>query len=158
MVFETLGLEHSAVSLLEATLTNSSVALRRLVLQHKTKDLKSIVELFTGYSQAGLPSFFKEVKKLLRQMPAKGIQHTIRETELALWELVFKKVIIKREKLSSEKLASVLVSHPDLWSLRELFQGKDKAFAKRYPLLLHAYRQAQMTINEICKDQSRQCL
>lgn len=144
MVLETLGLEHHAVVRLEETLKKSSIALRRLVLQHKRKDLKSIVELYTGYSQASLLAFFKEFSGLFKQELSKSSQLSERELEVVLWEILFGKVILKREKLTSEMLISVLVRHPRLWTLSGLSKSKNAAYPKKYPVLFKGYKKARI--------------
>lgn len=148
MVLETLGLEHRAVVRLEETLKKSSIALRRLVLQHKRKDLKSIVELFTGYSQTSLLAFFNEVSMLFKQELSKSNQLSERDLEVALWEMLFGKVILKREKLTSEILISVLVHHPGLWAFSGLFKGKNAAYPKQYPVLFKGYKKARKVVKD----------
>lgn len=96
-VLETLALEHRAIDRLQAILEKHPVALDRLVMQHASKDLKSIVELYTGFSQKALLDIFKEFQHLYRRASHK-IKISYRELELGLWKRIFKKVILEGKK------------------------------------------------------------
>ena len=66
LVLEVLALNSNAVLALENTIKKHSIALERLILQHDPKDLKSITELYTGFSQSGLLVFFKELESIYK--------------------------------------------------------------------------------------------
>ncbi len=108
-VFETLALETKAIQKLQTIVTKYPLALERLVLQHEVSDLKSIVELYTGHSQANLPIFFEELKRVFSKQVFATEQLAYRKVALDLWRTIFQKVIQDREKLSFKMLmANVL--------------------------------------------------
>ena len=112
-VLETLASEHQAISRLKATLLKSENALQRLILQHTENDLKSIVELYTGFPQKELLVFIEELRKCKKQ-GKKGLsvlKINFRELEIKNWELVFRKVILQAKKLNSEVLQQAILQY-----------------------------------------------
>ncbi|WP_103069643.1 contractile injection system tape measure protein [Aquimarina sediminis] len=139
-VLETLGLEDKAILQLQAVLEKHPTAFQRLIIQHNATDLKSIVELYTGFSQNGLLVFFNELSQLYREEDMFITRKlTIRELEVVLWKTIYKKVILKREKLSTEKLIDQLVEHPEILALRKKFSDTPEKFKNGTPLLLKAF-------------------
>ena len=110
-VLETLAAEHMAISQLKDTLLKSENALQRLILQHTEKDLKSIVELYTGFSQSELLNFINELRNNIKQesKSLSGSKINFRELELKNWELVIKIVVLQAKKLNSEVLQQVIL-------------------------------------------------
>src|SRR5690606_19832321 len=70
-VLETLALNSDAVLALENIIKKHPIVLDRLILQHYPKDLKSITELYTGFSQSGLLVFFEELKIIYKTLAIK---------------------------------------------------------------------------------------
>ncbi len=116
LVLETLGLDLDAVTILENTLKKYPVALQRLVLQHKAKDLKSIIELYTGFSQSNLLQLFKEIKLLFKEVSPKSTSITIdnRVLEIEIWRDIFSTVILERKKLDSISLGIKVSKLPSI--------------------------------------------
>ena len=108
LVLETLALDYNAIHQLEKKLKEYPLALERLVLQHSSKDLKSIVELYTGFSQVKLLDFFNELKLTFNQNKVDSGSINYREVELSMWKHTFKKVIIERKKLDSKSITQEL--------------------------------------------------
>ncbi len=106
-VLETLALEHRAVSQLQDTLIKSTHALNRLVLQNKQNDLKSIVELFTGYSQTALLNLIDKFQDNLAKETA-VMEISPREFEIKIWSLILKEVIIEGKKSDSKTILRVI--------------------------------------------------
>ena len=135
LVFETLGLDDEAITLLATTLKKHPIALERLVLQHRSTDLKSLVELHTGFSQSALLKWVKELRLIYGQLP-KGTRPTsFRELEIIFWKSIFKKVILEQKKLESGALATaVFWSAPLIKILHDL--PKEVTYDEnKFPLL-----------------------
>ncbi|GAA4272694.1 contractile injection system tape measure protein [Aquimarina gracilis] len=105
LVLETLGLDLDAVIMLEHTLRKTPIALQRLVVQHTTKELKSIVELYTGFSQDKLVTLFSEIKTFLEEPIIKTKRINARAIEISMWRKIFTSVILDHKKLDSFSLA-----------------------------------------------------
>ncbi|MDT0687010.1 contractile injection system tape measure protein [Autumnicola psychrophila] len=128
-VLETLATEHRAISRLKETLLKSENALQRLILQHSEKDLKSIVELYTGFSQNQLLVFKEELRKFLKKesKSLSVLKINFRELEIKNWELVLRKVILQAKKSNSEVLQrAILQELPDklFRQLKEIAETK----------------------------------
>ncbi|MCX2680327.1 contractile injection system tape measure protein [Galbibacter sp. EGI 63066] len=108
-VLETLALDFDATVLLGKTLEKYDFAMDRLILQHSIKDLKSIVELYTGYSQTGLLEFFKELQFLFKKVSVQT-EISYRKLEIKLWKAVFRTVILKRRKSDSKTIAKLIIN------------------------------------------------
>ncbi|MBQ4818576.1 contractile injection system tape measure protein [Aquimarina sp. MMG016] len=103
-VLETLGLDIDAVTILEKKLKKSSVASQRLILQHSSQDLKSIVELYTGFSQASLLKVFDEIEQIFvrhKSIVQDSLLISFRELEIKIWKEIFEIVIFKRQKINT---------------------------------------------------------
>lgn len=107
-VLETLGIDLDAVEELEKTLRSSKIAQRRLILQHKTEDLKSIIELYTGFIQKDLVIVLQEVKELLavknKDIATVTASDFNREFEIKLWQQIFEIIVLQRKKIDSVSL------------------------------------------------------
>ncbi|GAA4276778.1 contractile injection system tape measure protein [Aquimarina mytili] len=112
LILETLGIDIDAVTILENKLREYPIALKRLVLQHTGKDLKSIVELYTGFSQTKLLDLCKEIKDLSKNQSAKSIPIDDRVLEINIWQYIFKEVILGRKKLESISLGIAVMKQP----------------------------------------------
>ncbi|MDO6818884.1 contractile injection system tape measure protein [Zobellia sp. 1_MG-2023] len=150
-VFETLGLEDAAIQRLQAVLIQNSIALRRLILQHKAKELKSLVELYTGYSQSKLLNFFKELSKAYKHGIIMNLKVGYRELEVALWQIIFQKVILRREKLTSETIAALLMGCKELSTFRTNFKSQRKHNNTKYPILSTALKDAKINLKSDLK-------
>ena len=145
-ILETLALEDKAIVQLQALLKDRPMALNRLVLQHEEKDLRSLVELYTGHPQNGLLNFFTEVRQWIKRNPSIVKRLFFRDLETALWKSVFIQVILKRTKLESAELMENLVRLPVMETITIDFVegsiGERKKYAKVYPLLSKAFQKA----------------
>jgi hypothetical protein len=140
-ILETLGLEDEAIQQLQNLLQKYPLVFHRLIIQHKTTDLKSIAELYTGFSQNELLTFFKELSQLYKLNHVLTTRKlTIRELEIVLWKIIYRKVILKREKLSSEALIDKLVQHPEVLIFENEFNDASKRYKHDYPLLSKAFK------------------
>ncbi|WP_062057001.1 contractile injection system tape measure protein [Aquimarina longa] len=116
LVLETLGVDIQAVTVLENKLKIAPIALQRLVVQHTPKDLKSIVELYTGFSQDGILDFFKEIKTIQEKeqsfdIPIFSITIPFRTLEINIWKKIFEIISIERKKIDSSTLARQVIRH-----------------------------------------------
>lgn len=137
-VLETLAMEQRAVSALKDTLTEIKHALKRLILQHQEKDLKSIVELYSGYSQKDLLVFLEELRIYVEQN-APRLKLNLRELEIRCWELILQKVLIQSRKMNSKELEQmVLTALPKklVQNMEEITESK----AEIYPHLSQAIK------------------
>lgn len=112
LVLETLGTDINAVTILEKRLKKYPIALERLILQHSSKDLKSIVELYTAFSQTKLLEFLKEKELAFGKSENLSEFNDFRKLENKIWKQIFKKVILERKKLNSESLIQELKKLP----------------------------------------------
>lgn len=148
-VLETLALEHKAIDRLQAVLEKHSVALDRLVMQHALKDLKSIVELYTGLSQKVLLDIFKEFRQLYqRAFPKLKIAH--RKLELVLWKRIFIKVILEGKKWDALTLGLEIFKIPSTYKIITEHLKEKTATKDNYPFL----RKLLKTRLEIGKEES----
>lgn len=110
-VLQTLASEHQAISRLKERLLKSENAMQRLILQHTEEDLKSIVELYTGFPQKELLLFMKELRMSLKQetKTLSVLKINFRELEKKNWEIVFRKVILQAKKLNSKVLQQAIL-------------------------------------------------
>ena len=141
-VMATLAIEDKAIEQLKALLHEYPMALNRLVLQHKAKELKSLVELYTGFSQTNLIAFFNEIRTLLKQEYPTSKQHTIRTLEVDLWKTVFRQVILKRARIDSNTISKIIVQQPEIWIFKADFTRKDKKYNKLFPMLSKTFQKA----------------
>jgi hypothetical protein len=135
LVLETLAIDLDAVGLVENKLRKRPVAMRRLVLQHSSKDLKSIVELYTAISQVKLLAFFNELKQLLTEKSLGVKSLPYRELEISAWMLVFDKVILQRKKLDSIALGLEIIKIQELDKLVPELKNISKDKNTSYPFL-----------------------
>lgn len=111
-ILETLGIDTDAVTLLQRKLAQSTVALHRLVVQHQSKDLKSIVELYTGHNQKILVQFFEELKKISVTPSVEPLFiHSYRTAEIQWWKHIFEAVILQREKVTPNVLIQKVATY-----------------------------------------------
>ncbi len=104
LVLETLGTDIQAVTQLEQILKKYPIALRRLIVQHSSKELRSIVELYTGYAQKEFIQILKEIKLNFNDKQLtifNNTQISLRALEIKIWEKVYELVIFKRLKCKS---------------------------------------------------------
>lgn len=147
-VLETLAMEDEAIGQLKHLLKHRPMAVNRLALQHSPKDLKSLVELYTGHSQTELLDFFMEVQEFIkRNLPAAKVR-SFRKIEVNLWKSVFRLVILKRAKLESKLLVQILVKQPELAMFHTEFMNKPKKYTKTYPLLSEAFQKTTLATRE----------
>ncbi len=116
LVLETLGLDIDAVTLVESKLKKYPMALKRLVLQHTNQDLKSITELYTGFSQTRLLDLCKEIKVLFDLVGAKHKLENYRTIEINIWHRIFELVILQRKKIDSFELGIEAIKVPSVLS------------------------------------------
>ncbi len=140
-VLETLALEDEAIEKLQSLLKNRPIALHRLILQHSAKDLKSLVELYTGFSQTQMLDFLKELKMFLGSDRTVSSPIFFRDLEVKLWTLIFQAVILRRERLGSEVLTELLIRHPKIGIIKTAFEKGNKVYRKKYPLLAKAFQE-----------------
>ncbi len=114
LILETLGLDIDAITILKHTLRNHPIAKKRLILQHTAKDLKSIVELYTGFSQTWLLDLCKEIKYVLEVVSLKSTSTDYRVLEIDIWQHIFKTVILDRKKLDSFSLGVQVIKLPSI--------------------------------------------
>ncbi|MCC6282165.1 MAG: hypothetical protein IT262_16300, partial [Saprospiraceae bacterium] len=107
-VLQNLGLEPHAVEQLHALLSTRPVALRRLVLQHDSMFLQTLVELFTGHKQAMLPRFIALFHTVQQHATAKLSSPPFRQLEIAYWTEIIKITMLKREKLPATSLIAAV--------------------------------------------------
>jgi hypothetical protein len=115
-VLETLGLHSQQVLELQIFLKRKPIALQRLVMQHSSDFLVSLVELYTGHNQKKLLTFFKEIKLILRGRIKKNIANQIRQTEYIIWRIILHKSIIQRIKISSQELCTMVLLNEEIYS------------------------------------------
>ncbi len=109
-VLDTLATEVSAINQLTQLLRKNNTAFKRLILQHEAVFLKTIAELFTGQKQDELSPFLKEWQQIRRtihkKQKTKKTAQTFRETEQIFWTTILEKVILQREKKTSQTLCA----------------------------------------------------
>ncbi len=112
LVLETLGVDLNAVTILENKLKRHPIAIQRLVLQHSAQDLKSIVELYTGFSQTYILEFLKELKSIHKEQDDAGTPSiSSRNLEVEIWKQIFEIIILDRQKLDSIVLGRKVINH-----------------------------------------------
>ncbi|WP_298892653.1 contractile injection system tape measure protein [uncultured Psychroserpens sp.] len=144
LVLETLALDIDAVVLLENKIKQSPVVLQRLILQHRLKDLKSIVELYTAISQIQLLDFFSELKQLFKEKSIHSSLMHYRAFEINAWEIILKKVILERKKLDSIALGIQVVKHPFVNTFRNKLIKKSNQIKSAYPFLQDVFKTADL--------------
>ncbi|WP_281990134.1 contractile injection system tape measure protein [Aquimarina aggregata] len=110
-VLEHLGMALDGVTILEHKLKKYPIALHRLVLQHTPKDLKSIVELYTGFSQDKVLQMIKEIEIVCQEGNVLTSKIIFRSLEIRIWKKIFEYVILKREKLDSISIGRQVLQH-----------------------------------------------
>lgn len=135
LVLETLGLDLNAVTVLENKLRKHPIAFQRLILQHSEEDLKSVVELYTGYAQIKVLTLLNELRLLSVKLSDEVKESfSLRNLEIMFWEQVFEIVILKKQKLDSIRLGREIINQliisntTEGQQLRKLIQ--QKAFKK----------------------------
>ncbi len=141
LVLETLAVDLDATVLLENKLRKHPIAFKRLVLQHTSKDLTSLVELYTTIAQARLLDFFNELQEVFSKNSLRLKSLNYRALEISAWKLVFDKVILQRKKLDSTALAVTIIKLTALHKLLPELHKISKSKPKTYPLL-----------QELCKE------
>lgn len=102
LVLETLVLDTNAVTQLKTKIEDIPVSLQRLVVQHTSEDLKSIVEIYTGFSQTEIIKFLKEIETIFKQTPITNIiPISFRALEIVIWKQIFEMTILKMQKTDS---------------------------------------------------------
>ena len=114
-ILDSLGLSSAQVLQLQLTLQRDAIALRRLVEQHSSSFLISLVELYTGHKQADLLIFHQEIKSLFRLAPKKSNAAAIIDLEKATWQVILHKTVIQRNKLKPAELARTVLCQPSIW-------------------------------------------
>jgi len=107
-VLQNLGLESKAVEQLRGLLATRPEALRRLVLQHDSKFLQALVELFTGHKQEILPRFIAFFQKVQQRFQEQLSPLQFRQFEIAYWMEIINIVVLKREKLPATSLIAAV--------------------------------------------------
>ncbi len=106
-VLDTLGIETKAIKQTTKLFNTNPVALERLVLQHDSIFLKTIVELFTGYKQDKLIEFFQEWQQVLKSINKRFFQGRAteipRQQEQIFWTSILKKAVVQRQKKTWEQ-------------------------------------------------------
>lgn len=105
---EALVLDNKAVERLRTTIIAYPIALDRLVLQHRTKDLVSLMELYTGHSHKRLPAIIKDFIKTVVRVKSKTKKFNQRQLEVIKWKQVLRRVIVDEEKLERSDVKAVL--------------------------------------------------
>ncbi len=128
-VLETLATAYQATELLEDTLEMNPQALKRLILQHSSQDLKSLTELYTGHRQTKLLEALEDLKRLSAETSVASLG-SYRNLEINFWTDVLGKVILGHQKAESKSLLQQLRMLPNLYSAHEqgLVQGRDYPF------------------------------
>ena len=112
LVLETLVLDTNAVTQLKTKIKNITVALQRLVVQHTSEDLKSIVEIYTGFSQTEIIKFFKEIETVFKQTSVTNITSIpFRTLEIEMWKQILEITILKTQKTDSISLIKQAIQH-----------------------------------------------
>ena len=135
LVLENLGLEDEAIKRLAETLKNHPTAIERLILQHRSKDLKSLVELYTGFSQTVLLEGLKQLHALYRDFPKNLKSLPFRETEMAFWRSVIEKTILERKKWEAATLVVEGIGSTPLIDILQKLPDKHGIPRNKYPLL-----------------------
>lgn len=135
LVFETLGVDSTAVTALANLLKKNRIALWRLVVQHSTKELSSIVELYTANSQSKLLVLLKELELLFSNPAFKSEGIVFRKMEISIWRLIFRKVILERKKLDSTTLGLLIIQLPQIIKLLKNSMVTDKVMTAHHPFL-----------------------
>lgn len=105
LVLETLVLDTDAVTQLKTKIKSTTVVLQRLVVQHTSEDLKSIVEIYTGFSQTEIIKFLKEIETVFKQTSVTNITPIpFRTLEIELWKQILEITILKTQKVDSISL------------------------------------------------------
>lgn len=155
-VLETLALEHRAVSTLTKVLKKNPNALQRLILQHSVNNLKSLTEIYTGFSQYELLGFLEEIQQYLKKKKktAPQLQIEYRVLEIKIWETIFEEAILKSQKLDSKSIFQQIIlpvlpenlvkamtttsgnkleTHPHLFQSREAIKEESNKTAETIP-------------------------
>ena len=146
LVLETMALDLEAILLLTEKIRKNTNILERLVVQHTEKELQTIAELYTGFSQRELSIFIEEIKNMIIDLNAKNPEITplpLRDVEIWIWKQILISTIQKREKKDSTSLCIMVMQ--DIISFQRLpgttkrrFLSKIKAIKtnkKAYPIL-----------------------
>ena len=98
-VLEALVLDNKAFERLRLIIKEHPRALERLIQQHRTTDLVSIIELYTGFSHKKLRTEIKDFIKNLKRVSPKSKISSQRQQEILIWRHVLQRVIVLQEKL-----------------------------------------------------------
>lgn len=151
-VLDTLGTNSQAVVNLRQLLRTQPTALQRLIVQHATTFLKTLVELFTGKKQAALLAAETELQKLPAPYWAQvrgKVSTSISQRQIGLffWKEVLETTIVLDHKLEAPTLIGrILGSH---FSVRTLKQLQEAERAQDYPVLFSA-------IGEVTRTEAKQ--
>ncbi|MEL6813155.1 MAG: contractile injection system tape measure protein, partial [Bacteroidota bacterium] len=141
-VLETLALDYKAIRRLEEISKRSPVAVKRLVLQHQPEDLKSLAEVFTGFSQNELLSFLKELSTIFKNENSLKGSIVIRDLEVTFWVHVFDHIIVKGHKKSAFQLCTELLKLPIICTYYPLFKAISNKKSIEYPVLVKVISKA----------------
>ncbi len=135
LVLETLAVDTNAVSTLKKVVAKYPMALQRLILQHTTKNLISIVELYTAISQTKLIQFFKELNGLFNEPALKLVFINYRAFEIKAWQLIFECVILQREKMSTISLGIHVIRNSQIGQSKDLFKEHIELHQNKYAFI-----------------------
>ena len=135
LVLETLAVDTNAVSTLKKVVAKYPMALQRLILQHTTKNLISIVELYTAISQTKLIQFFKELNGLFNEPALKLVFINYRAFEIKAWQLIFECVILQREKMNTISLGIHVIRNSQIGQSKDLFKEHIELHQNKYAFI-----------------------
>ncbi|WP_010177191.1 contractile injection system tape measure protein [Aquimarina agarilytica] len=135
LVLETLAVDINAVSALKKVVAKYPMALQRLILQHTTKNLISIVELYTTISQTKLIEFFKELNILFKEPALKLVFTNYRAFEIKAWQLIFECVILQREKMNTISLGIHVIRNSQIGQSKDLFKEHIELHQNKYAFI-----------------------
>lgn len=137
-----LVLDNTAVQDLQDLLKKQPMALKRLVLQHRSNDLVSLVEIYTGFSQSKLTEALKDFIKALQKNNKTAKKTSQRSLEVKLWKQLLQQVIISREKLDSKAIVAALKKKPleeTALIMEETTEESSQFFKNAGLVLLHPF-------------------
>lgn len=154
LVLEQLALDHDATILLASLLKNNYYAFKRLILQHDRADLISITELYTGFSQKELMKGIDEISQVFRQCKQQNAKPTFRDIEINVWEYIFEKSILKRQKIKGITFLSNILYRLKQSEYEQMIFGEVKKDLIKYSILHKAIKilDTPNAIHEYAKD------
>lgn len=140
-VLDSLATTIQAVEQFRNLISRDKVAAERLVLQHSTTFLKTIVELNTGKKQDYLIQAVEEIRSLIVlkkwiKLNVRLLSLTPRQFELFFWQRIIEEVISSRKRLEGKALlAWFLVKYYTPAALIQLLATIEE---KRFPTVIEA--------------------